>query len=157
MAATGLSSVSVRPAGPPDAQGIVAVLDACALKSDDILVEGTAYFVAVAEAIVVGVVGLEGFGTTACLLRSLAVIPDFRGSGIGRRLMATAEAAAAGAGAKRLYLFSTNAGPYYVSIGYVEVPVPELVAMLPQAPQVKQYDRLGWLPSEVAWRRELGP
>ena len=40
-------------------------------------------------------------------------------------------------------------------MGFHEVPVPELVAALPAAPQVRHYDALGWLPTEVAWRRDL--
>jgi hypothetical protein len=33
--------------------------------------------------------------------------------------------------------------------------VPELVAALPDAPQVHQYSRMGWLPTEVAWRLDF--
>ena len=35
------------------------------------------------------------------------------------------------------------------------VPVSELVAALPEAPQVVSYEQQSWLPTEVAWRRDL--
>ena len=40
-------------------------------------------------------------------------------------------------------------------MGFHEVPVSELIAVLPDAPQVHRYEMLGWLPTEVAWRRDL--
>jgi hypothetical protein len=33
--------------------------------------------------------------------------------------------------------------------------VDELVATLPHVPQVRRFAELGWLDSEVAWRRDL--
>jgi hypothetical protein len=41
-------------------------------------------------------------------------------------------------------------------LGFREVPVSELVAALPEAPQVRQYAALGWLSTEVAWRCDVG-
>ena len=35
------------------------------------------------------------------------------------------------------------------------VPVSELVAALPEAPQVVSYEHQSWLPTEVAWRGDL--
>ena len=42
-----------------------------------------------------------------------------------------------------------------VALKVREVPVPELVADLPNAPQVQHYDQHGWLPDEVAWYKDL--
>lgn len=53
------------------------------------------------------------------------------------------------------YLFSTGAGPYWMRLGFRETPAPELIAAMPDAPQVRRYDELGWLPTEVAWVLEL--
>jgi len=39
--------------------------------------------------------------------------------------------------------------------GFREVSAPELVAALPNAPQVRRYDQQGWLPDEVAWCKDL--
>jgi hypothetical protein len=35
------------------------------------------------------------------------------------------------------------------------VPVSEVVAALPDCPQVNHFDRIGWLPTEIAWRKDL--
>jgi hypothetical protein len=54
-----------------------------------------------------------------------------------------------------VYLFSTDAGEYWTRQGFYEVPVPELVEALPDAPQVHHYRNIGWLPTEIAWRLEV--
>jgi GNAT superfamily N-acetyltransferase len=55
----------------------------------------------------------------AARIRAIFVHPDWTGRGIARRLVATAEAAAARAGFRRFELLSTlNAEPVYVALGY---------------------------------------
>ncbi len=145
----------VRRAGAPDLTAITSVVAACGLKTDDILAPGTAWFVAEGDGAITGTVGIEGFGCAAVLLRSLSVLPLHRNTGIGAELTRFAEDASRAAGAKYLYLFSTGAGAYYRRTGYVEAPVVELTDALPDVPQVRQYERLGWLPTEIAWRKPL--
>jgi predicted N-acetyltransferase YhbS len=67
--------------------------------------------------------------------------------------MNSAHDAARGAGASVVYLFSTGAGSYYQRIGYCEAPVDEVVAHLPDVPQVRHYKRNDWLSTEIGWRR----
>jgi N-acetylglutamate synthase-like GNAT family acetyltransferase len=87
--------------------------------------------------------------------RSAGVLLPWRGMGIADALARAAIDAAARAGCRRIYLFSTGAGEYWRRLGFQEVPVPELVAALPETPQVRHYTALGWLPTEVAWRRDV--
>ncbi|MEP7115425.1 MAG: hypothetical protein ABI862_19335 [Ilumatobacteraceae bacterium] len=54
-----------------------------------------------------------------------------------------------------LLQFSTDAGAFWSRQGFRKVPVPELVAALPDAPQVRHYEQQGWLPDEVAWCKVL--
>jgi GNAT superfamily N-acetyltransferase len=55
----------------------------------------------------------------AARIRAIYVHPDWAGRGIARRLVTTAEAAAARAGFRRLELLSTlNAEPVYAALGY---------------------------------------
>lgn len=68
-----------------------------------------------------GVVGLELYGDVA-LLRSLAVAPGRRGSGLGSRLVAHAERHAQAQGAKSLYLLTTTAEAFFLRCGYARVP-----------------------------------
>jgi N-acetylglutamate synthase-like GNAT family acetyltransferase len=145
----------IREAASADAGSIRTLLARAGLDSEDVPAPGTRYWLAEAGGVALGVIGVE-YGANAVLLRSAAVRPDARGRGVGVALVDAVLAAAAGEGYARAYLFSTNAGPYWARRGFREVGVPELVAALPGAPQVRQYERMGWLPTEVAWRRELG-
>ncbi|MFJ4678030.1 GNAT family N-acetyltransferase [Kitasatospora sp. NPDC088783] len=91
----------------------------------------------------------------AALLRSVAVRPDRRGHGAGRRLVEDVLAEATAGGIRRVYLFSTDAGSFWQHMGFREVPVPEAAAALAGAPQVRRYLADGSLATEVAWRRDL--
>ena len=65
-----------------------------------------------------GVVGIELLGEVA-LLRSLAVSKDARGNGLGKQLVAHAEAYALASGVKRLFLLTTSAERFFESLGFV--------------------------------------
>lgn len=80
--------------------------------------------------------------------------PARRNQGLGRMLVAHILELAAAAGHRRVYLFSTDAGGYWQRFGFQEVPVEELVQVPSNAPQVRLFAELGWLPTEVAWRRD---
>ncbi len=68
-----------------------------------------------------GVVGLERHGHDG-LLRSLAVDPRWRGSGLGAALLAHVERYAAAQGIDTLYLLTTTAAGYFERHGYRPVP-----------------------------------
>jgi N-acetylglutamate synthase-like GNAT family acetyltransferase len=150
-----IAEITLREAGAPDTERICALLAEMRLGTDNVLAPGTRYWLAErADGALTGVIGLE-FGDSMALLRSAVVLPAWRGRGVGAALTDRALAEAAAAGCRQVYLFSTGAGPYWQRFGFQEVPVPELVAALPDAPQVHRYQALGWLPTEVAWRRSL--
>jgi len=75
------------------------------------------FLVAESNAHIVGVVGLEACGEYA-LLRSTAVSPDWRGKGVGRRLVERAVARAESQGIRALYLLTTTAESYFPSFGF---------------------------------------
>jgi len=101
-----------------------------------------------------GTIGVE-HGDNAWLLRSAVVDTHIRGYGVGRALTRALIDSAAQHGIAHVYCFSTDAGEFWQHMGFWEVPVTELLAALPNAPQVAQFDHLGWLPTEVAWRYDL--
>lgn len=143
----------IRIARQEDIERVTELLAHIGLNAADVLAPGTEYWLAERDGATVGVIGLE-YSDGAALLRSAGVLPEARG-GLGRALTRAALSAAARRGLKQVYLFSTDAGAFWARLGFREVPVPELVAALPNAPQVRQYDRMGWLPDEVAWRYDL--
>ena len=146
---------SIREAASHEAPGVMSLLTANQQSTQDVLAPGTRYWVAQdAHGQLIGAVGLEP-GRGAALLRSAGVVVPWRGMGIADALARAAIDAAARAGCRRIYLFSTGAGEYWRRLGFQEVPVPELVAALPDTPQVRHYTALGWLPTEVAWRRDV--
>ena len=69
----------------------------------------------------VGVVGIEAYGSVG-LLRSLAVEPAHRNSGIGTSLVSGAEAWAAEQGIEILYLLTTTAAVFFARRGHEAVP-----------------------------------
>lgn len=74
-----------------------------------------------------GIVGLERHGDVG-LLRSLAVRPDRRRSGLGSSLVAELERGAAGDGVETMYLLTTTAEHFFVHRGYARI---ERVAVPP--------------------------
>lgn len=67
-----------------------------------------------------GVVGLQRAGDVA-LLRSLAVVHHARGHGLGAALVGLAEARAAEAGVRAVYLLTTDAAAFFARLGYAPV------------------------------------
>ena len=124
------------------------------LSSEGIEEPAARFWVALEDGQVVGVAGLEGSGEDV-LLRSVAVAPRLQGRGAGSRLVRAVLREAREAGARRAYLFSTGAGAFWAILGFREVPVPELVAAVGEAPMVRLYADRGWLDSEVAWVVQL--
>ncbi len=119
------------------------------------LAPGTRYWLAEThDGKTVGTIGMEQ-GDGAVLLRSAAMLPHHRNKGISTALLQHTIQAARAAGCAYAYLFSTGAGAYWTRQGFHEAPVMELVAALPDVPQVRRYQALGWLATEVAWRRNL--
>jgi L-amino acid N-acyltransferase YncA len=69
----------------------------------------------------VAAAGYEARGD-AVLLRSFAVAPSHRGSGVGARLLDRLEADAQAAGARAAYLLTTTADEYFLRHGYRRMP-----------------------------------
>ena len=68
-----------------------------------------------------GVVGVEVYAGVG-MLRSLAVEPASRNTGLGAALVSNAETWAAERGVKTLYLLTTTAAQFFARLGYESVP-----------------------------------
>ena len=68
----------------------------------------------------VAMIGLEPYDSVA-LLRSLAVLPDYRSLGLARRLVSFIESQAAEQGVEELYLLTTTASNFFKILNYQDV------------------------------------
>ncbi len=110
------SSESIEPVDQP--AEIKQLLSACELPTADISISKCLLFFGYrSDTELVGVIGLEVYGPVA-LLRSLAVSSTHRNLGLGRSLVAFAEAYAASLGIESLYLLTTSAETYFSKLGY---------------------------------------
>lgn len=144
----------VEPAGHDDRDAMAAVLETCGLSSFGILAPATRYWVCRTDGSVVGTCGIE-VGDGCALLRSVCVIDSHRGKGVAEQLVERALVEATRLGLPHVYLFSKDTGGYFERLGWREVPVPEVAARLPQAPQVRRYEEIGWYPDERAFVRNV--
>ena len=155
---TDLHHLSIRQAGPGDLDTIHDLILSVGLSNErgniTATLNGCTYWIADLNGAAAGCIGLE-HGEGASLLRSATVLPAHRGKGLGRALAMSALTYATLRGDRRIYLFSTGAGPYWTRLGFEEVPVSELSAALPGTPQVRSGECRGWIHAEVAWKKAL--
>jgi len=114
--------MQIVPASSADEAEIRHLLESSDLPTADLSQSLLEHFLVLREgAALVAVVGLEPAGDTA-LLRSLAVTSSLGGSGIGRQMVAAAEALAWERGIDKLYLLTTTAYHYFTALGYQHTP-----------------------------------
>jgi amino-acid N-acetyltransferase len=109
--------MQTRNARRDDRAAIEALLRASALPVDDLAHAQIDFIVACDGGSLTGVGGLERHGDAA-LLRSLAVVPSSRGTGLGQALLRALEAHAAASGIRTLVLLTTTAAPFFAARGY---------------------------------------
>ncbi len=111
------SDAVIEPAQAADAPVSRALLQAADLPHEDFATHLTHFLVARQGETVVGAVGFELHGREA-LLRSLVVTPDWRGGGLGDRLVQQLTEAAGQAGAGHFYLLTTTAEKFFKARGF---------------------------------------
>jgi amino-acid N-acetyltransferase len=112
--------MNIAAVGTDEWPEIMALLGANGLPTED-LSHGVVLLGVRDERGLEGVVGIEPHGETA-LLRSLAVRPDRRQSGLGSALVHEAERLAVGTGIRALFLLTTTAEAFFAHRGYVREP-----------------------------------
>lgn len=143
-----------RKATLADLERITALLRENDLRPEGVLQSDTHYWVVEEDDKLLGSVGIE-LGAKSALLRSAIVAPESRGQGIGRKLTGEALAWAKNEGYSAAYCFSTDAGFYWRRVGFQVCTVDEIVAELKGTPQVRLFNDLGWLATEVAFKIHL--
>ena len=102
----------------PSLATATALLQAAHLPTEDLTEDHCRHFFLAGTAdSPEGLVGLEVFEKVA-LLRSLVVVPEMRGKGLGATLLEHAENHARASGVNALYLLTTSAEKFFALRGY---------------------------------------
>lgn len=112
--------MEMRPATPLDQAAIRHLLLDSRLPVDDLETAAIDFIVARDATGLMGVIGLERFGS-AGLLRSLAVRDDQRGRGVGGQLVRAIEGRAVSLGVQQLVLLTETAAPFFGKRGYAAI------------------------------------
>lgn len=111
------ADIAIDPAMPGDVAAIGRLLRAAELPDGDFAPHVAHFVVARVGDRVIGAVGAE-VCAPAALLRSLVVAPEFRGAGIGDRLIRALEDAAVGWGVDTWWLLTTTAQAFFAARGF---------------------------------------
>ena len=110
-------NITIRPAGPTDRSAVEKLLTDLKLPVAGVSEWINQFWVADSGSTLVGVAGIELYGDGA-LLRSVAVAPDWRSSGLGRTLIDRALEGARASGARDIFLLTTTAERYFPRLGF---------------------------------------
>lgn len=109
--------VMLRRASAQDHQALAGLLRESGLPLEGVSDWMDRFWVGEFGGAVIGAAGMERYGD-AGLLRSVAVAPDWRGSGIGRALVERVLDDARAAGVRDVYLLTTSAEHYFPRLGF---------------------------------------
>lgn len=119
-----LSEIGLREVAGSNAH-LREALCAAHLPTDDIEDEGRAFFEALSgDGQTIGYAGIERCGADY-LLRSVVVLPAHQGQGLGRPIV---EATLRQVGSGEVYLATTSAAQFFLTMGFSEVPRTEVPA-----------------------------
>lgn len=107
----------IRTAVARDLAAVQQLLTASGLPVDGVEENFAGFIVAERSNVIVGVIGIERYGAAA-LLRSAAVSPDARGTGLGSVLVKEILERASGQGVRDVYLLTTTAEEYFPKFGF---------------------------------------
>ncbi len=105
---------------PADMAAMREALRSAALPADDLDAPDVMPFVFRRAGDDVGYGGLELHGDNA-LLRSIVVDPDYRGEGVGRRIVELLSARARAFGAARAFLLTASADRWFAKFGFASL------------------------------------
>jgi amino-acid N-acetyltransferase len=109
--------MKIRPATSNDLGAVESLLSASNLPLDGVKENFSTFVVAEDQGAIAGAIGLEKFGPVA-LLRSAVVSPEYRGTGVGSRLVEKVLERAEDEGIEELFLLTTTAENYFPRFGF---------------------------------------
>ena len=119
----------LRPATHRDLPAIQALVRQGQLPDGDVAEHLATFLIGEHGGTVVACGGFEVLGTIG-LLRSVVVVPRWRGRGWGERLIRHLMVRAQAVGLGQFYLLTTSAGPYFTALGFRQVPRENSPALL---------------------------
>lgn len=120
MSNTSEGPPQIRPAEPTDLAAIERLLTVSGLPLDGVRDALDGFVVAQSGNGLAGVAGLEVCCDNA-LLRSVAVLPEWRSRGLGRALVTRVISDAEARGIRALYLLTTTAERYFPGFGFQQI------------------------------------
>lgn len=112
-----VANLRLRTATEADASAIRDLLERSGLPTGDLRTATPEFVIAINAGQIVGIGALEHFSGEA-LLRSVAVEPQWRSSGVGRLLIGELERRARAAGVSELILLTLTAADFFRRLGY---------------------------------------
>lgn len=112
-----VANLTLQTASDADADVIRGLLTRSGLPIGDLSSAKPEFVLAMSAERIIGIGALEHFGGAA-LLRSVAVEPQWRGSGVGHLLVAELECRARAAGVTELILLTLTAQDFFRRLGY---------------------------------------
>lgn len=112
-----MSEITIRPASETDLDGIRAILSANDLPVDGVDEHWKTFLVAYDDDALVACGGAEAY-QFAALIRSVAVLPEYRSRGLGRRIVRQLLDRLASRGLREFYLLTTTAEDYFKKRGF---------------------------------------
>lgn len=134
METTTTRNIDIRPAVPRECDKVALLLKTSGLTIHDIDSCLDGFLVAYDADRLVGTVGIETYGEVG-LLRSLAVLPDYRNQQIGDRLFRDALELARSRNVRALYLLTTTAAEYFSRRSFRAIPRQNVPAAIRQTEQ----------------------
>jgi amino-acid N-acetyltransferase len=112
-----MSDITITPATAADLEPIKALLEANGLPTAGVEEHWKTFIIARDGDKMVACGGAEAY-QVAALLRSIAVLPDYRSHGIGRRIVRQLLDRLASRGLREFYLLTTTAEEYFRKRGF---------------------------------------
>ena len=112
-----VDDVTLRSATEADARGIRVLLEGSGLPTSDLRTARPDFVIADSGGRIIGAGAVERFGS-AGLLRSVAVEAQWRGSGVGSRIVQELEERARTGGISELVLLTLTARNFFERLGY---------------------------------------
>jgi len=129
--------IRIRRAGPADLKGILGLLEAAGLPGEGVEEHLARFLVAEEDGRLLATAGLE-MGEACALLRSVAVEPSARGTGLGIEIVRQALRFARSAGAREVYLLTESADSFFLRFGFGPALRAEIEALFPRSSQTRQ-------------------